>query len=113
MTKFKTLFSLCIVVAIVSTCVLSASAALSSSTSVYWGPKEDYAWAETVGSGSTGRNFYVDAYIKSLSTNDYQYDSACSDGIYSTITASTPSVSITYPSPIPLVDYGGSHWYVD
>ena len=68
MNKIKSLIALCIVVAIVQTCVLSASTALSSSTSVYWRPRENYAWAETIANGPSGTNFYAEDWIKSMST---------------------------------------------
>lgn len=109
MTKFKTLFALCIVVAIVSTCILSASAALSSSTSVIWNANETAAKAQTVGSGSVGTAFYVTAKITSNSTGDTSKSSANSNGNSSTLTATTGYVSVTYPSPIPLVTYSGTH----
>ena len=109
MTKFKTLFALCIVVAIVSTCVLSAAAALSSSTSVHWNANETAAWAKTVGNGPIGTRFYVKAYIRSTSTGATSSASTNSNGTSSSITATTGSVAVTYPSDIPLVEYSGSH----
>lgn len=111
MTKFKTLFALCIVVAIVSTCILSASAALSSSTSVYWGPREDYAWAETVANGPLGVDFYGEAWIRSTSTGNSNTNRRYSLGTTTSVTAETSAVAVTYPSDIPLVTYGGSHGY--
>ena len=111
MTKFKTLFALCIVVAIVSTCILSASAALSSSTSVIWNANETAAKAQTVGSGSVGTSFAVSAWIRSTSTGIRAESSRSSGGLSSSITTTTEYVPVTYPSDIPLVTYGGSHWY--
>lgn len=109
MTKFKTLFALCIVVAIVSTCVLSASASITSTTSVIWNANETAASAQTIGNGPLGTNFWVDAYIYSTSTRRDAYTVTNSSGASSTISATAGPVPVTYPSDIPLVEYSGSH----
>ena len=110
MTKFKSLIALCILVAIVTTCALSAAASITSTTTVHWTGNETEAWAKTVGYGPENTNYYVKAWIRSTSTNEYESHINYSLGSGSA-TATTKSVTVTYPSEIPLVEYGGSHGY--
>ncbi len=92
---------------------VSAAASLSVTTDVYWNAKETSAWPESIGTGPSSAEFHVMAWIESSSTHQIRYANANSN--YTTSdTATTTAVSVTYPSPIPLVYYGGSieygHW---
>ena len=93
--------------AILSLCAVSAFASVSFSTSVYWGPLERSAWAETVATGTSGLNVLVTAYIQSRSTGQYEEKIQPSYNSGPSVSATTESVEVTYPSEIPLVDYGG------
>ena len=108
MTKFKSLIALCIVVAIVATCALSAAASITSTTSVIWNADETAASAKTVGTASAGTAFWVRAYIYSYSTGQSS-ESVSSTERQSTIEALAGPVAVTYPSQIPLIQYEGSH----
>ena len=108
MNKIKTLIAMCILVAIVATCALSAAASITSTTSVIWNANETQASAKTVGSASANEEFYITAYIYSYSTEEDAYAVKNSKGSTSTFVTAGP-VNVTYPSPIPLVRYEGSH----
>jgi len=108
MTKIKSLVALCIVVVIVSTCVFSSTAAVTSSTSVVWNANETQAWAKTVGYASVNEEFFLTAYIYSYSTGEDAYSVGSSKG-NTPFTVTAGPVNITYPSPIPLVQYEGTH----
>lgn len=110
MVKIKSLIALCIITTIVFTCIITASAALSSNTSVYWNARETAAKSQTVGSGPASSDFYVESWIQSMSTGDFSEAIANNNGSTSA-TATTGYVNVTYPSPIPLIQYGGSHGY--
>ena len=107
MSKFKTIIALCVMAAILSLCAVSAVASVSFSTSVYWGPLERSAWAETVATGTSGLNVLVNAYILSRSTGQFEEVFKPSYNSGSSVTATTAPVEVSYPSPIPLVNYGG------
>ena len=107
MSKFKTILAISIVAVIISVCAIAASAALSCTTEVYWNVRETEAWAQTVGYGPSSAHFFVSASIESMSTHDFSIVYVNSN--YNTsATATTDHVTIEYPSPIPLVGYGGS-----
>ena len=113
MSKAKTFAATFIILAIFMTCAVVTSASLSSTLNVYWNARETEAWATNDCSGPLGRDFYANVYIVSMSTGDSANDNKNSFGIVSMITATTDHVAVTYPSPIPLVNYGGSHGFMD
>lgn len=107
MRKFKTIIALCVMAAILSLCAVSAVASVSFTTDVYWNPNETKAWAETVATGTSGLNVLVNAYILSRSTGQFEEVFKPSYNSGSSVTATTAPVEVSYPSPIPLVNYGG------
>ena len=113
MYKFKTIIAVLVISAIITTCTLAASATLSFNTSVYWGPLDRSAWAETVANGTTGLNVLVTAYILSRSTGDYEEKFVPSYNSGPTVTATTDPVSVTYPTDLPPVYYGGSCMFIE
>ena len=113
MRRIKSILAICVLFTIIMICAVSAAASLSSNVSVYWNVKETEAWAENVCSGPLYSNFYATAHIQSMSTGDFSNADEESHGTLSTIIATTNHVSVTYPSPIPLVDYWGTHGFVN
>lgn len=93
---------------IVGSCILTASAQVSCSTHVVWNARETEASAVTDGTGPLNVNFYVISQIRSMSTGDEAYSLVTSSGATTSITATAGPVSVTYPSPIPLVTYSGT-----
>ncbi len=112
-SKFKTIIAVCVMAAISALCAVSAVASVSFTTDVYWNPNETKAWAETVVSGVSGRDLCATAYIQSRSTGEYKEIIKPSYNSGSTVTATTESVTVTYPTDIPPVYYGGSYWFLD
>lgn len=112
-SKFKTIIAVCVMAAISALCAVSAVASVSFTADVYWNANETKAWAENACSGPIGYNFYATAHIQSMSTGDFSNAYEESHGTLSTIIATTNHVSVTYPSPIPLVDYWGTHGFVN
>lgn len=107
MSKIKTIIAIAVVAVIVGSCILTASAQVSSSTYVVWNARETEASAVTDGTGPLNVNFYVTAEIQSMSTLQEAYSMVTSSGATTSITATAGPVSVTYPSPIPLVTYYG------
>lgn len=105
----KTIVTLFVLISVCLTCIVSASASLSSTLNVYWNARETEAWLENVCDGPYGVNYWAYAYIKSNSTDIWKEAWAYSNGINTTITATTDHVPVSYPSPIPLIDYWGNH----
>lgn len=110
MNKFrlKTLISIGLIVSVVLTCTIMGLAAASSTTYVVWNAKETQASAVTDGNAPIGYTYYVVADITSNSTgmHSFSYNNAYNGG---SATATAGPVNVTYPSPIPLVDYYGGH----
>ena len=107
MNRIKSIVAVCVIIAIITACAIISFAAISFSTSVYWGPMERSAWAESVATGTTGCSIRIFTYIQSRSTGQYREKIVNSINSGSVVTATTDPVDITYPSEIPLVNYGG------
>ena len=106
MNYFKKIISVLVIASVLAIFAVSAAASLSYTTSVYWNANETAAWAVTEGTGPSSSHFYVKAVITSTSTGQTAVDYG--DSNFSTsATAETGSVSVTYPSDIPLVTYDG------
>ena len=105
----KSIVAICIIVTVLTTCIIIASANITSNSYVVWNIGDTAAYAETVGNGPIGVNFYVTAWIQSNST--YQRSSSInySYGESSSIKTTTGWVDVTYPSEAPLINHGGSH----
>ncbi len=108
MNKIKTIIAIAVVAVIVGSCILTASAQVSSSTYVVWNARETEASAVTDGTGPMSISFFVTAFIRSTSTLESAYSRTSSNGVTSSISATAGPVNVTYPSEIPLVIYSGS-----
>ena len=113
MRIIKTLIAVCVLISILMTCIVAASATLSSNITVYWNGRETEAWAENVCSGPLGYDFWASVHIDSTSTGEFSNATSYSAGVLSIITATTEHVHITYPSPAPLVNCWGAHGFYD
>ena len=111
MRKLKSIISICIIILILTISAVATMASLSSTVSVYWNVKETEAWAENVCTGPLGEDFYATAHIQSTSTGIFANASVDSNGTSSIIIATTARVPVSYPSPIPLVYYWGTHGF--
>ena len=107
MRKIKSLITVCAIALVIAILSVSAIALVSFTTDVYWNASETQAWAETVATGTSGLNVLVNAYIFSRSTGQYEEIFKPSYNSGSSVSATTAPVEVTYPSPIPLVYYGG------
>lgn len=107
--RIKSIIALCVLMAVIASCILSAAAAISSTTYVIWNARETEASAVTDGTGPLNVNFYVEAQIQSMSTMQEAYSLVTSSGATTSLTATAGPVAVTYPSPIPLVTYWGGH----
>lgn len=112
MRIIKTLIAVFVLISILMTCIVAASATLSSNITVYWNARETESWAENVCNGPFGYNYIAHVHIESASTGVYSNASASSLGVLTTVIATTDHVPVTYPSPIPLVYFWGSHEFV-
>lgn len=92
---------------IVGSCILTASAQVSSSTYVIWNFNETKAAAKTIGTASAGiQVFYTFVFIRSNSTGETSSNYGVTTG--GNYTLSSGTVTIYYPgATIPLVTYDG------
>lgn len=105
--RIKTIITIIILIAVISSCCVISFASATSSTYLVWNALETKVSCVTEGSAPTGYTYYVYADITSNSTqmHGFSYTNANNGGSASTTAG---PVNVTYPSPIPLVDfYGG------
>ena len=106
--KFQSFLSIWIIGGILLSCSILAVASATSTTYVVWNAKETEASAVTDGNAPTGYSYYVVADITSNSTDEHSFSYKNSPNGGSASTTAGP-VAVTYPSPIPLVNYNGGH----
>ena len=108
MSKIKTIIAIAVVAVIVGSCILTASAQISSTTFVVWNFNDTKAAAKTVATAPAGTQFYAYAEIYSYSTGEEAFIQADTE-TQSTLTVVTSQVNIVYPTNPPLVRYSGGH----
>ena len=108
MSKIKTFIAIAVVAVIVGSCILTASAQISSTTFVVWNFNDTKAAAKTVATAPTGTQFYAYAEIYSYSTGEYAFIQS-STSTQSSLTVITEYVTIKYPTQPPLISYSGGH----